>query len=378
MVDAIAAWSPRIVEKLYLHTNGQVDKPFPAVGDLLAVYVVESILYPGSPQGWFIVTAKQFKSGNLKTNPHFWCHAVFHPDIPPIPDSAVPWHGAVEQNSLRERMGGKSVWLRLCTVEINGCSYYNLSDWIKAKRELYDAPTLPCRPRVKAPTALALVNCSPTPRKTPRRRRRRDNSSEYIIAESVASTESDLSDVEFVDIRPSMFGMTTGKMSHGSATETSASTSASSSLASTPRRGRQPPMKKVAAGAADPAATAPLAQSMPRYMMSSQWLELREETQRSFVQIVMAKTLTESPEGWLIELAHQLEAYAVFTKCKGNQDRYIGLSRTVTGVITSFPCLIDSIEAFEMPISDTLREKLSPHLFTPVHQLEMFHDPMQV
>ena len=141
IIDALASWSEDIIERLYVKTGGQVDKPFPTRGDILGIHMVANRLYKGSPQGWFIVTARRLQRSKTLTRGSFWCYCVFLADIPPIPDLAVPWKGSIDVWTMRDKLSDRPQWIRLTDHEEDGCSYYNLSDWIRAKRSQNDKPS---------------------------------------------------------------------------------------------------------------------------------------------------------------------------------------------------------------------------------------------
>lgn len=362
IVDILARWNAKVVEYLYLATNGQVDKPFPAVGDILAVYLLEGRLFKASPQGWFIITAKQFKASDIKKQPYFWCQAQFHPDIPPVPDFASPWEGVCDQTEVRRRLIGRSIWVRLCATEIDGCSYYNLSDWIKTKRSLYDdkAVRKSTSPQVKL---LSPTRLTPTVRK--RRRPRTSSSSEYIMAisESSSSTESEaeelLSPRLALSACPPLFAMTTGKMSHGSSLDNTSCSTTASSTANTPRRRtRLTDTTGYAQGVEGALVPVTTVAHTPRYMQHEEWVSLREECQKTILSVLMTKLVTLDAEPWLIDLSHRLETEAVLTKCQRNRDRYVGLSRAVQGILKQFDRLLDSVETL-ISVDETLRTQLT-------------------
>jgi hypothetical protein len=340
VVDPVAYWNERIIEKLYLQTGGQVDKPFPAVGDLLCIYLLEGRLYPGSPQNWFIVFAKRLQKPAPKSQ-NFWCQCDFNPDILPLPDIAVPWRKAFDPWVLRDKVTSRPTWIRLNTDEKHGCSYYNLSDWIKTKRSIYDAVKVPPTP-LKKPKRNHTNKTLRTPASTRRNRRRCvRNKDEYLYAESESSSDSD---VEFPD-EPITVGtmhtsswlptlLTTGKMSSGDTI--SMSTTANSSLSSTPRTKRK------------------TAEVVIGYPM---WAPLREETQQTILSVIIGKNAELAEEVWLAPLVQQIEEEAIFEKSGLNQDRYEGVCRAVLGIIQRFDCFADAVETL-VTVSEDLREDL--------------------
>lgn len=334
VVDIIANWTEEIVEFLYVGTNGQVDKPLPVHGDVLAVYFVEGRLFTKSPQGWYITKAKSLKLGDIRRNTKFWCQCLFQPDIPPIPDCAVPWRGFIDQWELREKLTNRSMWIRLNSSELSGCSYYNLSDWIRAKRELHDALPLENatigRPRIQRPLL---------ERRVTKRQRRRSNFTEYIRNAS-ASSESSSDEkrrpiTRLIPSGKSNLMITTGKMCSGDSSSTC--TTASSSPIISRRKVRTDGNR--------------------RYMTEPDWLQIRKQTEESIFESIRSKSKeadfleTQS----IKELSSRLEVDAVYAKCMRNQDRYEGLSRAVLGILAKFDSILDSVEML-IPMDDRLRD----------------------
>ena len=341
VVDAISSWTEAVIEFLYLETNGQVDKPLPSEGDILAVYLVEGRLFSESPQGWYIIKAKKLKIRDVRQNPHFWCQCLFQSDIPPVPDCAVPWRGRVDPWELRDRLQNRPIWVRLCATEISGCSYYNLSDWIRAKRDLYDGRS---RKESRFIRRVIMDDVEESPEKK-KRRRRPSRLTEYIRFESASS---DSSTVDCLQRRLPIARLipceaarlvTTGKMSHGAEEPSSALTTASSSPSISHRNGMM---------------------SLPRYMAAttSSWLQLRQDTKDSILKAIMMKlSANDRNETWTMEVSHRLEEEAVFEKCMRNRDRYEGLSRAVLGIIERFESILDSIEML-IAIGPDLRDEI--------------------
>jgi len=341
IVDAISGWTEDIIETLYVHTNGQVDKPIPVIGDYLAVYLVEGRLYKNSAQGWYVVQARKFKFGDLSRNPHFWCLCEFSADIPPVPDTAVPWRGLVDPWEQRQKLENRPIWIRLCATEIDGCSYYNLSDWIMAKRIFYDGkPSMQQSPandrRVKG------VVCN-----FKRQRRRTNQLSEYITFDSASSESScSTSSRPMARLLPMM---TTGKMSCGDRSSISTTTSHKKRLEEADENDGQSIL------------------SMPRYLRKSDWLQLRQNAQGAIFLAIKDKiTPSQDQSNLARELSLRLEQETIFSKCKLNQDMYEGLTRSVSGILTRFESIVDSLEIL-IHVDDKLKEALlsSPDTHSP-------------
>ena len=404
IIDAIELWNTLIVEQLYIRANGQVDKFFPAKGDILAVYLVAGRIYKGSPQGWYIVTAIQFKQGESSTSPFFWTRCTFHADIPPVPDTAVPWKGQCDPWLMREKLTNKPMWLRLCSTEDFGCSYYNLSDWVKAKRNADGiSPTSPKCVRdkvvhIEAPATRSCRQSLPNQRSpicTRKRssalqkhrllvqsgsrsskianttspsvfksKRARSKFSEYILIESSAeSSDCDISKASrklqhrkrsgaqsSSIFDNTFFTLTTGKMSNY--IDTSASTSTSASTRTTPGRHRTSSMTD--------AVLIPTTSTKysSRLSKDPKWMELREETCFAFLNLILARLNETFSSEYAKDISERVEEETVFSKCMHNEDRYIGLRRAVCGILKQFDCLLDSLEML-IPVDDELRQKLN-------------------
>ena len=357
----LADWNERIIERLYCETGGEVDKPFPVVGDILAVYMMADRLFEGSPQGWYVVTARQLKKSS---GSNFYCYSQFQADIIPIPDNAVPWKGQIDPWLLRSKLSSRPIWVRLSSTEDNGCSYYNLSDWIRAKRTMYDQRSkVRSTPQVQKRTFFSpaktrsrkRTSTPPASKKTVKRawrtlsvprtvqqRKRRKRLDEYVYCDSESLSSSD-EDVEPISKLALSLGpiLMTGKV-HAVCNSGSASTAASAG--STPR----PPSKRITESSGSLA-------SMPKYMEEAGWVALRESTQQELLGLLSTKN--GSAAEWLVELSFRLEQLAVFNKCMRSQDRYEGISRTVGGILKHFECLSDAIETL-IPVDDDLRAHL--------------------
>ena len=405
IIDALALWSTNIVEELYVRSNGQVDKPFPDTGDILAVYMVEGRIYKESPQGWYIITAQQFKKG-VQANPtHFWAQCRFHSDIPPVPDASIPWRGTCDPWLMRDKLRNKALWLRLCLNEDDGCSYYNLSDWIKAKRKFYDRTTLSSVSQLRSENRM-----SSTPKGMERKRfrvsgtskgsreqsvgspgenqregsrtklmktgikklkspvsirRGRTKNSEYITADNTSESSSSGSDNENNDgpdsqcsLTPnSFFGKTVFRVSTGKVSRSilTASTSAVSSANITPCKRNRSTILTEREKTFQPALSL---KTTSRLLKDPRWIELRDETCTNFLNLIMARLNDSSASPLAVLLSSRIEEEAVFSKCMINEDRYVGLSRAVYGILKQFDCLIDSLETL-IPLSDELRDKIS-------------------
>ena len=352
IIDSFARWSEEIIETLYIEKCGEVDKPFPAVDDILGIYLCENRLFPGSPQGWFIVKARRFQKIQQSANPDFWCLCLFNADVPPIPDMAVPWRGAVDIWKIRDKLTGRPIWIRLTSHEMDGCSYYNLSDWIKAKRVRDDGKSIRLKPMS---CSLSAARHSTRPRKkvpitrVPKRRRKAGRThpfDEYVLAsdsdaESRSNTNnSDASDVEFVV--PLFPMLTTGKMSSGTST-----------TATTPQL--QPSTSRKLIINADE-----LSSSTDEDIIAAtdpSWISLREETRQTLLWALSKKVPGAIEQPWLTELSTKMEEDAIFLKCVLSQDRYEGIARSVEGIIQRFDCLADAVDTL-IPVSEETREKL--------------------
>lgn len=365
IVDMLAKWNEAIIERLYCETNGEVDKPFPVVGDILAIYLVADRLYSGSPQGWYVVSARQLKRP-IGTN--FYCYAQFHPDIIPIPDLTVPWKGPIDPWIFREKLSLRPIWVRLTTSETNGCSYYNLSDWMKAKRSIHDqavpgrkAPALspaksrpskrnkrpsksitPAAHRPSQSSSKKVVRRSWVTQSMPdRKKRRKLDEYVYCTSDSESSSDDNRESIRAIAISLGPI-LTTGKVQSGFSSGLASTTA---SVGSTPRA----PAKRGADVSSSSVGT------MPKYMEEAGWVTLRESTQQELLSLLGAKG--DAGASWLVDLSFRLEQAAVFAKCLRNKDRYEGLARAVGGILKRFECLSDAIETL-VPVDDVLRAHL--------------------
>ena len=350
VIDSFARWTDDIIESLYIDNSGEVDKPFPAPGDILGIYLMENRLYPSSPQGWFIVTARKLRRNGPSPKADFWCLSLFNADIPPIPDIAVPWHGEVDVWKMRDRLTDRSVWIRLRSHEMDGCSYYNLSDWIKAKRELNEHRSLKRQPTSKPGVLKATkplkkhLKETPIKRRTTKARRMND---EYVHAsdsdsESNSSgsetNEPDSPDVEFAI--PMFPMLTTGKMSSGNLDSVTTTVATTPKLKSYNAQIGSDSDEEDQIDASDPS-----------------WIPLRDDTQQTVLSMLASKVPEAFDQSWLVDLSRRLEKEAIFTKSDRNQDRYEGISRAVKGIINRFDCLADAVEML-IPIENDTRDKL--------------------
>ena len=356
VVDAFAKWNEEVIEQLYIQTGGEVDKPFPAIGDILSIYLVENRLYKGSPQGWFIVEARRFQRMD-SPNGFFWCSCTFNADVMPLPDFAVPWKENFDPWLMREKLSNRSVWIRLSSHERDGCSYYNLSDWIKAKRAIMDSKRAlvdlqPSTARIRSSYTTPQLRARIPDRRKPARRalsftpkkRKRRREDEYVYNDSDTSSSSDVEppDIEPVEDFSMLFPLfTTGKMSSGFNEYGTTISSAVTSVSSTPKGGIQ----KISA--------TQCVREIPK-CDSIAWNCLREETQQAILSSVISKVPEEMDKPWVASLAKQLEHNAVFNRACTSQDRYEGLSRSVLGILQRFECLTDAVETL-IPVSDELR-----------------------
>lgn len=359
VVDAFSKWNEEMIERLYIQTGGEVDKPFPAIGDILSIYLVEDRLYKGSPQGWFIVKARRFQRVD-PSSAFFWCSCSFNADVMPLPDFAVPWKENFDPWLMRDKLSHRSVWIRLSSHDEDGCSYYNLSDWIQAKREMIDSNRAivdlqPSTTRIRSTqNTRALRKRVPALRKsgrhslsfTPKTRKRR-REDEYIYNDPDSSSSSDVEppDIETVQDISMLFPLfTTGKMSSGTGQYGGTISSAVTSVSSSPIAGQNRISQNQCEGAiCDNDSIA--------------WDYLREETQEAIFSSVISKVPGEMDKPWVASLARQLEQVAVFNRACTSQDRYEGLSRSVLGILQRFECLTDAVETL-IPLSDELRCQL--------------------